>query len=221
MSQLQLFPTDPKPWQNLPFLCVDTETTGLDRSLHRVIEVAWVMFENQIETSSNARLCGIEEALPSEIIKLTGIDDNMLQDQPPFEAHADELLEAMSKAQFVVAYNANFDKLFIEAEMKRVGKTLPDLPWIDPCTFIREIDRYQKGKKLSDAAARWGVELNGAHRAMADARATGLLLCKLVPHLKAAALPELVKMQETWRIEQDRNFKAYVARKQGNIPNFN
>lgn len=214
MSQLQLFQSDPLPWQNQAFLCVDTETTGLDKTQDRVIEVAWVMFQNQTEQFSQARLCSIDNALPSEITKLTGISDSMLQGQSPFAAHADDLINAMSKAEFIVAYNADFDRLFLEAEMARIGKKMPTLSWIDPCTFIREIDRYQKGKKLSDASARWGIELKDAHRAMADAKATGLLLYKLAPRLKPKTLTELVKMQETWRIEQDRSFKAYLARKQ-------
>lgn len=203
------------PWLSLPFLCVDTETTGLDRANHRVIEVAWVVFHEQQITLNDARLCATGEPLPPEIVELTGISDAMLAGQPSFGDHADALLEAMSKVAFIVAYNANFDKLFLEAEMRRVGKSMPDLPWVDPCVFIREIDRYQKGKKLSDAATRWGVELVGAHRALADAKATGLLLQKLAPHLKAQSLAELVKMQEGWQQEQERNFKAYLAKKQG------
>jgi DNA polymerase III epsilon subunit-like protein len=203
------------PWANLPFLCVDTETTGLDRNTHRVIEVAWLLFQQQQVVFSDARLCSTGEPLPPEIVELTGISDTMLAGQPEFAAHADALIEAMSKAAFIVAYNAGFDKLFLEAEMRRIGKTMPDLPWIDPCVFIREIDRYQKGKKLVDAATRWGVEFKGAHRAMADAKATGLLLHKLAPHIKAQTLPELVKLQDAWQQDQERNFKAYLAKKQG------
>ena len=202
-------------WTELPFLCVDTETTGLDRTQNRIIEVAWILFHEKKEIFSESRLCCIDEPLPPEIIQLTGISDDMLVDQSHFSEHADALLNAMKRAEFIVAYNANFDRLFLEAELRRIGRSLPDLPWVDPCTFIRELDRYQKGKKLSDATARWGVQLTGAHRALADAKATGLLLQKIAPLLKAHSLTELIQLQNQWQQEQDRNFKAYLAKKQG------
>ena len=152
--------------------------------------------------------------LPSLITDLTGIKDEMLKDQPPFADHADDLLKAMAKAEFIVAYNANFDRNFLNAEMSKVGKSMPEMPWIDPCVFIREIDRYQKGKRLQDATERWNVSLKGAHRALADATATGLLLYKLVRRLKSEFLPELIDNQKQWQEEQEKQYKAYAARKQ-------
>jgi len=200
------------PWLSLPFLCIDTETSGLDRSKDRVVEVAWLLFHDESILESDARLCKIDTPLDPEIVKLTGIDDSMLKDQPPFETHVDALFAALSQVAFVVAYNAGFDKAFIEAELRRAGKTLPDLPWVDPCVFIREIDKYRKGKKLSDATARWGIELKDAHRALSDAKACGLLLYKLAPHLKAKTLDELMQMQQKWQADQERDYKAYVAK---------
>ena len=44
-----------KPWHHLPFLCVDVETTGLDPTSNRVIEVAWIMFEKEEEVFSDSR----------------------------------------------------------------------------------------------------------------------------------------------------------------------
>ncbi len=222
MSQLHLFnPDEPKMndklktnWTQLPFLCVDTETTGLDHTSNRVIEVAWIMFEKEKEIFSDSRLCSIGTPLPAEIVTLTGINDGMLVDKPSFAAHADDLLKAMAEAQFIVAYNAKFDRLFLESELHRVGKTMPNLPWVDPCIFIREIDRYKKGKRLQDAATRWGVTLKDAHRALADATATGLLLYKLVPHLKSKSLHDLMQQQNRWQEEQEHNYNTYMAKKQ-------
>jgi DNA polymerase III epsilon subunit-like protein len=202
------------PWIDMPFLCVDTETTGLDRNNNRVIEIAWVLFQGQKEILSSSHLCRHEDPLPAEIVSLTGISSLMVKDEKPFADHVPGLMDALSKAAFVVAYNANFDKLFIEAELARVGQTLPQKHWIDPCVYIRELDRYQKGKRLTDATKRWGVELTDAHRALADAKAAGLLLYKLAPHLQAFSLPELIVLQRQWQEEQEQNHRAYVARKQ-------
>lgn len=201
------------PWTELPFLVVDTETTGLDANSNRVIEIAWVLFDARKEVASDARLCAIPESIPTEITGITGISNSMLEGQQGFEFHLDAFLEAASKAAFLVAYNAQFDRQFIEAEFARAGKSFPQFTWVDPCVYIREFDRYQKGKKLSDAAARWGVSLNGAHRALADAKAAGYLLLKLMPHLKASSLSELITLQNNWQQDQERQYKAYAARK--------
>jgi DNA polymerase-3 subunit alpha (Gram-positive type) len=202
------------PWLEMPFLCVDTETTGLDRRENRVIEIAWVHFQSQKELASSAHLCRHEEPLPAEITSLTGITSEMVKNEKPFADHIPAFLEAFSKAAFIVAYNASFDRLFIESEFARAGLTLPEKHWIDPCVIVREIDKYQKGKRLTDATRRWGVELNDAHRALADAKATGHLLYKLAPHVPAFSLPELIVQQKLWQDAQEQSYRAYAAKKQ-------
>ncbi len=203
------------PWIDMPFLCVDTETTGLDRNNNRVIEIAWVLFQGRKELLSSSRLCRHDDPLPPEITGLTGITYEMVKDEKPFSHHVPDLIDALSQAAFVVAYNASFDKLFIEAEFARISQTIPQKHWIDPCVYIREIDRFQKGKRLTDATKRWGIELTDAHRAMADAKAAGLLLYKLAANLPAFTLPELIVLQKQWQDEQEQSRKAYLAKKNG------
>lgn len=202
-----------RSWHNMPFLVIDTETTGLNHQTNRVIEIAWVLFDNEKIIEERSCLCSIDSDIPTEITSLTGITNEMLKGKPAFENHIDDLLEDLGKAVFVVAYNASFDKQFVESEFKRAKRKLPNLPWVDPCTFVREIDKYQKGKKLTDAARRWGIELNGAHRALADATAAGLLLYKLAPYIKISDLEDLLAQQTIWRAQQEKNFQDYMARK--------
>lgn len=218
LGQLDLFAPTPAPaptklWYDLPFLCVDTETTGLEAKLDRVIEIAWLHFDNQKLLTANSALCKISVPLPGIITRITGINDEMLVNEKPFDHYTNDLLNAFEKAAFIVAYNAPFDKAFIDAEFARVGKSLPEKKWIDPLVFVKEIDKFKKGKKLADAAARWGVSLNGAHRATADAQATGELLFKLAPQLKYASIDELYAQQKKWAGEHQKSFDAYRQRK--------
>lgn len=201
------------PWTKRPFLCLDTETTGLKASENRVIEIAWVRYENFQELSSTSQLCRINKPLPSVITKITGIDDAMLNNALPFSAHVNDLIEDMNRVDFYVAYNAPFDRGFLSEEFKRIGRVMPAKPWVDPCVFIREFDKFEKSKKLGDAAARWGVNLNGAHRALADTRATGELLYKLATKINTNDLDSLYKRQETLRAEQQARYDAYKRRR--------
>lgn len=182
-------------WFEESFVALDVETTGLDAAGCRVIELAIVPF-NMPNQTPFSQLFSLSEKLPKEIIAITGIDDSMLEGQPSFKDKASEIVEELEKARFILAYNAKFDRSFVESELARAGMVLPDLPWIDPFIFISEIDRFKKGKKLVDSAKRWGVELTNAHRALDDARAAGELMLKLVNNIEAKTLPELIRQQK-------------------------
>ncbi len=215
-TQLNLFDTrktkNTMPWHCQPFLCIDVETTGLDNKEHRIIEIAWLIFHNSEILTEKSYLCNIGQPIPPIITKITGISSEMLENKPNFSACADELLTDMAKVNFFVAYNAPFDAGFITTEFDRLNKSLPQKPWIDPCVFIKEIDRYKKSKKLTSAATRWGIKLDNAHRALSDAKATGQLLCLLQNQLNCDDLDKLHKRQERWRVAQDKSYKEYLKR---------
>lgn len=183
-------------WTEQPFLALDVETTGLDAASNRVIELAMVPYNFTDDVKPFCQLFSVGETLSQEIVQITGINDAMLKNQPSFAEHAEDCVRLMKKATFVVAYNAKFDRPFLESEMARLKKVMPEVPWIDPFVFICELDRYKRGKKLSDAAKRWGVSLEGAHRAMADAQAAGDLMLKLADKINCQNLSELIAKQK-------------------------
>ncbi len=184
------------PWMEQSFLAIDVETTGLEAASNRVIELALVPFNYSDDTKPFSQLFSVGESLSPEIVQITGITDAMLKNQPSFAEHADVCLRMMERASFVVAYNAKFDRPFLESEMARVKRVLPQVPWIDPFIFICEIDRYKRGKKLSDSAKRWGVSLENAHRALSDAQAAGHLLLKMSDKIDCRSLKELMTKQK-------------------------
>jgi DNA polymerase III epsilon subunit family exonuclease len=190
---------DERPWHEMAFLAVDVETTGLDAVSNRVIELALVPFNMPDDVKPFCQLFSVGESLSQEIINITGISDDMLKGKPAFKECADECVRLMSKASFMVAYNAKFDRPFLESEMARLEKVLPDLPWIDPFVFICELDRFKRGKKLSDSAKRWGVNLENAHRAMADAMAAGKLMLKMADAAGCHSLDALLTKQKIWQ----------------------
>lgn len=195
------------PWFEKNFVALDVETTGLDAASCRVIELAIVPFNSQNGVFS--QLFSIGEALPHEITQITGITDDMLKGQPSFHEKALEIVEQLKKVDFIVAYNAKFDRPFLESELARANISLPDIPWVDPYIFICELDRYKKGKKLSDAAQRWGVSLDNAHRAQADARAAGELMQKISEKIEAQSLLDLLAQQKILIWKQAHSMAEY------------
>jgi DNA polymerase-3 subunit epsilon len=103
----------------------DTETTGLDpNSGDRVVEIGCIELINHIPTGRTFhRYLNPERTMPIEAARVHGLDDVFLKDKPLFAAIADELVEFLGDAN-LIAHNASFDIAFINAELKRVGKTL-------------------------------------------------------------------------------------------------
>ncbi len=106
----------------------------------------------------------------------------------------------------VVAYNASFDLTLLEAELRRHG--LPPLaerlggaglgPVVDPYTIDRAVDRYRKGRRTLEAVCReYGVVLDGAHEAGADA-----LAAVRVARAVAARHPRIAE-SEPWDLHRD------------------
>jgi DNA polymerase-3 subunit epsilon len=130
-----------------------------------------------------------------------GIRDEDVKDKPSFGEIAAELLGAFG-ARVPAAYNALFDKAFIMAELARAGvdtSTTPALDrsvaWLDPLVWAREIQQTERSRALGDVAARLGIELEKAHRAMEDAEAALRVLYALgvdgrVPRMYSAFVQE-------------------------------
>lgn len=202
-------------WYDEPFLALDVETTGLNPREDRVLELALVPFNIENTIKEFCELFDVERSLPKEIIKITGITESMLIGKPKIAEFFPKILNLWTKAKFIVAYNVKFDRPFLEEELARMNKSLPDLPWIDPFVFICSFDKFKKGKKLSDAALRWGVELNQAHRALSDAKACGELLLKMKLNLKDLTITELLDKQNKTSLENDQNRNDYFSKKNG------
>ena len=167
----------------LPWVAIDTETTGMDPAEARVIEIACVWLEADGSVGRKSWLVDPGRPIPAEAVAVHGITDEAVRGKPAFAAIAHELLEAL-EARVPVAYNADFDRAFLLAELGRAGvlgaRTPPavrrGVEWIDPLVWARELFKYEKGFSLGEMCARVGVSLATAHRATDDAEAAlGLL----------------------------------------------
>lgn len=166
-------------FSDLPLVAIDTETTGRDPATDRVVEIACVIFRGGAVVERKFWLVNPGLPIPKEAFDVHGIGDDQVRDKPPFSAVASEVLRALEGA-VPVAYNAEFDRAFLLAELGRSaaldGKPLPPacrggIDWIDPLIWARELHKLEKGKSLREVAARLGVELVNAHRATDDAEA--------------------------------------------------
>lgn len=197
-----------QPWVELPLAVIDFETTGFDEHQDRVVEVGVVCFHRGEVTKRVNWLINPGMPIPESAINVHGITDAMVADAPRFEHIAEELRQAL-EGHLPVAYNATFDRKFMHAEMGRAG-VLRDLPpavhasvtWVDPLVWVRELMAEEKSKRLGDICERLGIPLSDAHRAWADAEATGRVLLTLLDRMPRA-YAELIRIQDQYAAQQE------------------
>jgi DNA polymerase-3 subunit epsilon len=158
------------------FAVIDFETTGFSpQHHHRVIEIGLVhvspdgVVEREFETVLNPG----RDLGPTHVHGLRGAD---VKHAPTFEAIADQLIEHL-RGRVLVAHNARFETTFLRAELARLGITSPIDDADALCTMkLAKTHLPGAGTKLADCCSALGIPLEDAHEALADARATAILL---------------------------------------------
>jgi DNA polymerase-3 subunit epsilon len=159
------------PWAALPIALVDVETTGKDASVDRVVEVGIVLSRGGEIVERRSWLVNPGRPIPKEASDVHKITDDDVKDAPAFAAVAAEVAAALEGC-LPAAYNAAFDKAFLTNELARAGFTVRrDVEWVDPLVWARELQQGEKSRALGDVAARLGIALDNAHRAIDDAEA--------------------------------------------------
>lgn len=165
---------------------VDTETSGLEPGIDRVIEVAVAIYHIPTKSvvHSLSALTPIGKPIGSKITSITGISEDMLEAADkgaycPWQAIQD-MVDAYSAKP--TAHNASLDKRMIlqDISIPDMQKQWVDTDWLD--TMSIEFPIRLTSKKLSHIAVDLKVPTGKLHRALADV----LLLCDVL-----AAIPDL------------------------------
>ncbi len=160
------------------YAIIDTETTGLNYRQDRIIELAVI----GVDANGNKEWewCSLinpeRDTGHGMAIRVHQIYARDVADAPTFSEFAGHIAEIL-RGRAVIAHNAKFDLGMLAAEFDRLGVTLPTLPHI--CTAELARDRGFRPWRLDSCCEILGIELEGAHHALADARATWRLAHRL------------------------------------------
>ena len=163
---------------------LDVETTGIDYRVDEIIELAALRLDAvgsvDDELDVFIRLSD-GRTLPPEIVRLTGITGQMLeQDGVTKSAACGEFLRFLDRPRtLIVAYNAQFDLCFLYRFLLKQGKAeaLKGVKMLDALTVYK--DRRAYPHKLSDAVAAYSLKTQNTHRAIDDTKATLELLFEM------------------------------------------
>jgi DNA polymerase-3 subunit epsilon len=173
------------PWAALPIALIDVETTGRDASVDRVVEIGIAVARNGQIVERRNWLVNPGRPIAPEASEVHKITDDMVRGEPPFARIVAEVFAVLADC-VPAAYNAAFDRAFLANEVARAGVTdgLPpalrrEVEWVDPLVWAREIQQGERSRALGEVAARLGIALENAHRAMDDAEAALRVLLEL------------------------------------------
>jgi len=182
------------------FVVLDVETTGLQPSRQRIVEVAVARFSGGSLTNRWESLCSPGRCVPAYITKLTGIDDDLLKDAPSFESIADTAVALLREA-VIVGHNVEFDIGFLNAELERVGRSPIVNDRVDTLALATRLLPGLRKPTLHALADRLGVaeQPKPRHRAGPDAVLTGIVAVSLLEHARDAGFTSLEEVKSIAR----------------------
>jgi DNA polymerase-3 subunit epsilon len=167
----------------------DTETTGLDpKNGDRVVEIGMIELINHIPTGRTFhQYVNPERSMPTEALRVHGLDDAFLADKPLFASIVGELLEFIGDAT-LIAHNSEFDMAFLNAEFDRAGcLAVPNERVIDTLMLARR--RHPAGPNSLDAlCGRYQIDTSrrSFHGALLDAELLSEVYIELIGGRQAA-----------------------------------
>ncbi len=170
--------------EKLNFVAFDTETTGLDHNNDELIEIAAVRFRAGEVSERWSTLVKPRKGMPKFIQYLTHIDPQDLKDAPQVDSALKQFFDFIGD-DILVAHNAGFDTGFINHYSALCGGDLIQRPVWDTVEIARTWFPFTPDHRLGTMTDHFGIVLENAHRAGADAEATGLLLVKMSEHILA------------------------------------
>lgn len=154
-----------------PICFFDLETTGINIAKDRIVEISILkVFPNGNKESHTWRV-NPEMIIPPEVIKVHGISNEDVADEPTFKQLSKKIYEFL-KGCDLAGYNSNrFDIPLLAEEMLRAGLDfdIKNVHAIDVQTIFHKME-----KRTLEAAYRFycNKELEDAHSAKADTLAT-------------------------------------------------
>lgn len=186
------------------FVIFDIETTGLNAYKDKITEIGAIKIRNGQIVDKFSTFVNPGIKIPSFIVKLTGITDEMVMDAPPIEQVMTEFFEFI-QGTVLVAHNASFDVGFIKHNAKIMGDKIKN-PVIDTLELCRkmfpELERY----KLNIIAKHLGIKLENHHRAVDDSLATANIFMYCLDVLKEKGCKTINDIQGLF--DADINLKA-------------
>ena len=176
------------------YAILDIETTGGQFNEEGITEIAIYKFDGHEIVDQFISLVNPEIPIQPFVVKLTGINNVMLQSAPKFFEVAKRIIE-MTNDCVVVAHNASFDYRILRTEFRRLGY---DFEARTLCTveLSKKLLPEQPSHSLGKLVRALGIPMADRHRASGDALATvKLFKILLEKDLEKEIVKDFIKLE--------------------------
>ena len=176
------------------YAILDIETTGGQFNEEGITEIAIYKFDGHEIVDQFISLVNPEIPIQPFVVKLTGINNAMLQSAPKFFEVAKRIIE-MTNDCIIVAHNASFDYRILRTEFRRLGY---DFEAQTLCTveLSKKLLPEQPSHSLGKLVRALGIPMADRHRASGDALATvKLFKILLEKDLEKEIVKDFIKLE--------------------------
>ena len=163
------------------YCVLDLETTGISITTEKITEVGIMKVKNGEVIDEFEIFVNPEKPIPQRVVEVTNITDEMVKDAETIDKVFPKILEFVGDS-IIVAHNASFDVGFLKHNAKLLGYEFNNT-YIDTLPLAKDLFPDLKKYKLGKIADSLGIEVDVAHRALADVDTTvkvfNLMLKKL------------------------------------------
>lgn len=152
----------------MTFVCLDCETTGLDPEMDRIIEVGAVRFTMNAILGEYESLVNPECEIPETSIAIHHITPDMVANKPTIKELIPSIIEFVGK-DIIVGHGIGFDVEIIAKSAERAGLRC-DMRKNLQIDTLRLARHYGESpvNSLEQLRRHFNIQAEGAHRAMAD-----------------------------------------------------
>ena len=178
---------------SMNFIAIDTETTGLEPSIDKIIEIGASIFKEGILVSSFGSLIKSVNRVPEAATRVNHITSEMLIDAPSeehvYSKFIDFIRPALNDEVILVAHNASFDFGFLSKALENNGYS-GTLKYVDTLTLARRTLRSLPNHKQETVLTHYSILNQKSHRAKEDAIACGRMFIELCRDRKEQLINE-------------------------------
>lgn len=184
----------------VPFVALDTETTGLDPASARIVEIAAVRVTGGTLDPEPPLVARIDPEIPIPPVSTSihGITSEMLAGAPVV-GRVLPRVQAFIKGRLLIGHAVGFDLAVLASEARRAR-----LDWQKPRSLCVRMLAMIAAPNLAnhslDGVAQWlGIEIVNRHSALGDAEAAAKIFLALIPELEKKGIINLAQAERACR----------------------
>ncbi|MEJ2117121.1 MAG: putative nucleotidyltransferase substrate binding domain-containing protein [Alphaproteobacteria bacterium] len=192
------------PLSALQAVAFDTETTGLDATLARLIQVGVVRIDGEkiLETETYDTLVNPCVEIPKESTEIHGITNDAIKNAPEFVDILTDMEDFIGRS-VIIGHNIGFDLAILKEEYARSGAQYPNNRRLDILPLARIVRPSLNSFSLDNLAKWLQVPIIDRHTAHGDALIAARIFVQLIPLLREQGIINLAQAEKSCRAFTD------------------